>query len=59
MDTLDLWLWVWLGLLIGLFFGALLLAGWTDKRRPMQRDWVAERHRRITRRGFKTRAGIR
>ena len=61
MDTYELWMWIWLGLLLLSWLGAVLFAKFTDKRRPTfeQRDWVAERHRKITRRAFKTRAGIR
>jgi hypothetical protein len=61
MGAYELWMWVWLGLLLLAWLGALLFARFTDRRRPTfrQRDWVAERHRKITRRAFKTRAGIR
>ena len=60
MDPYELWLWIWLALLLLCWAGAMLFAMWTDKRKPTfrQRDWVAERHRKITRRAFKTRAGI-
>jgi hypothetical protein len=61
MGAYELWMWVWLGLLLLAWLGAVLFARFTDRRRPTfrQRDWVAERHRKITRRAFKTRAGIR
>jgi hypothetical protein len=61
MGAYELWMWVWLGLLLLAWLGAVLFAKFTDRRRPTfrQRDWVAERHRKITRRAFKTRAGIR
>lgn len=37
----------------------LAIAAMLTRRVDKQRDWVAERHRSITHRGFKSRAGIR
>jgi hypothetical protein len=62
MDVYHLWMWIWLIGLLVLWAGTMIFAAWTDRRRPRhfeQRDIVAERHRRITRRAFKTRAGMR
>jgi hypothetical protein len=49
------------GLIIGLTFLAptLILFAWAVTRKPERRDWVAERHRQITHRGLKSRAGMR
>jgi hypothetical protein len=48
-------------LVIGLTFLAptLALFAWAVTRKPERRDWVAERHRQITRNGFKSRMGVR
>lgn len=56
------------GLALMLIFGfagiaVLLIAAVIEKvhqtRRFVQRDWVAEQHRRVSHRGFKSRAGMR
>jgi hypothetical protein len=49
-------------LIVGLTFLApsLALFIWTQVRKPNRRhDWTAERHRTISRNGFKSRQGIR
>jgi hypothetical protein len=47
-------------LVIGLTFMAptLILFAWAISRKPPKRDWVAERHRKISHNGFKSRAGM-
>jgi hypothetical protein len=49
------------GMVIGLTFitPTLILFAWAISRKPERRDYVAERHRQITHRGFKSRAGMR
>jgi len=45
---------------LAFFLPILALFALTQFRKPPERrDYVAERHRKITHRGFKTRAGIR
>ena len=52
-----------LAFLMIFFFTAtviLLVALWLERKVERDRgDWIARRHRQITHRGFKTRAGIR
>lgn len=44
---------------LAIFLPILLLAIASQFRKPPPRhDWTADRHRKITHRGFKTRAGI-
>ena len=42
-----------------MFFGMLLVAVFSKPQRPFQTDWVAEKHRKIARNGFKSRMGAR
>jgi hypothetical protein len=60
MNTYDLWLWIWLVLLLLLWAGAMVFAAWTDRRRPRRvtRDWQTEQRCKVSRRAFKTRAGL-
>lgn len=59
-NTYELWMWLWLALLLLAWAGAVLYAKWVDRRRPkrVQRDWGTEQRCQVTRRGFKTRAGL-
>jgi len=59
-DPYELWLWITCALILLCWLGALLYARWVDRRRPkrLQRDWATEQRCRVTRRGFKTRAGL-
>jgi hypothetical protein len=64
MDVYELAMWVWLASLVVVFVGwyvGTAIQAWLNRNRPnrfTQHDWVAERHRKVTRRAFKTRAGI-
>jgi hypothetical protein len=60
MDPYELWMWLWLALVLASWVGALLYARWVDRRRPkrVMRDWATESKCRVTRRAFKTRAGL-
>jgi hypothetical protein len=42
-----------------IFFGMVAVAIFSKPKQPFQTDWVADRHRKITRNGFKSRMGAR
>lgn len=64
IDTWELAMWVWLASMIVVFVGwhvGTAVQKWLDRNKPrrVQRDWATEQKCRVTRRAFKTRAGIR
>lgn len=60
-DTAALWFFgaILVSLIAGLAISALIRWVDTPTNRYVERDWHTERKCRMTRRGFKTRAGIR